>query len=51
MAEPSGKGQNGSYHSIRNSEIEEIALKNGKLRLLAGEFEGKRGYISQAREE
>lgn len=36
-----------AYHSIRNSEIEEIELENGKLRLLAGEFEGKKGYASK----
>ncbi len=36
-----------SYHSIKNSDIEEIELENGKLRLLAGEFDGKRGYISK----
>lgn len=36
-----------AYHSIKNSEIEEIELENGKLRLLAGEFEGRKGYISK----
>lgn len=36
-----------SYHSIKNSDIEEIELENGKLRLLAGEFEGKKGYMSK----
>ena len=36
-----------AYHSIKNSEIEEIALENGKLRLLAGEFEGRKGYLSK----
>ena len=35
------------YRSIKNSEIEEIELENGKLRLLAGEFEGIKGYISK----
>lgn len=35
------------YHSIKNSEIEEIELENGKLRLLAGEYEGRKGYISK----
>ena len=35
-----------AYRSIKNSEIEEIALENGKLRLLAGEYEGRRGFIS-----
>lgn len=36
-----------AYHSIKNSEIEEIELENGKLRLLAGEFEGRKGYLSK----
>lgn len=36
-----------AYHSIKNSEIEEIELENGKLRLLAGEFEGRKGYASK----
>jgi redox-sensitive bicupin YhaK (pirin superfamily) len=36
-----------AYQSIKNSEIEEIEFENGKLRLLAGEFEGRRGYISK----
>ena len=36
-----------AYHSIKNSDIEEIPLENGKLRLLAGEFEGRRGYLSK----
>lgn len=36
-----------TYHSIKNAEIEEIELENGKLRLLAGTFEGKKGYISK----
>ena len=36
-----------AYHSIRNSEIEEIEFNWGKLRLLAGEFEGRKGYMSQ----
>lgn len=35
------------YHSIKNSEIKDIELDNGKLRLLAGEYEGKKGYISK----
>ena len=35
------------YHSIKNSEIKEIKLDNGKLRLLAGEFQGTKGYISK----
>jgi redox-sensitive bicupin YhaK (pirin superfamily) len=36
-----------AYHSIKNDEIEEIDLENGKLRLLAGEFEGRKGYLSK----
>lgn len=36
-----------AYHSIKNAEIEEIELENGKLRLLAGEFEGRKGYLSK----
>lgn len=35
------------YHSIKNSEIEEIKFDWGKLRLLAGEFEGRKGYMSK----
>lgn len=35
-----------AYHSIKNADIEEIALENGKLRLLAGEYEGSKGYQS-----
>ncbi|HHW32194.1 MAG TPA: pirin family protein [Clostridiaceae bacterium] len=33
-----------AYHSIKNSDIEELFFHWGKLRLLAGEFEGKKGY-------
>lgn len=36
-----------AYHSIKNSEIEEIALENGRLRLLAGEYENRKGYASK----
>lgn len=36
-----------AYHSIKNSEIEEIEFGWGKLRLLAGEFEGRKGYMSK----
>lgn len=36
-----------AYRSIKNAEIEEIELENGKLRLLAGEFEGRKGYVSK----
>lgn len=35
------------YRSIKNSEIEEIELENAKLRLLAGEYEGRKGYLSK----
>lgn len=36
-----------AYHSIKSSAIEEIQIENGKLRLLAGEFEGSKGYQSK----
>ena len=36
-----------AYRSIKNSEIEEVQLEDGKLRLLAGEFEGRKGYLSK----
>lgn len=36
-----------AYHSIKNDEIEEIMFENGKLRLLAGEYEGRKGYASK----
>ncbi len=36
-----------AYHSIKNSEIKEIEFDWGKLRLLAGEFEGRKGYMSK----
>lgn len=36
-----------AYLSIKNSEIEEIEIEGGKLRLLAGEYEGKKGYTSK----
>lgn len=36
-----------AYKSIKKSEIEEIELKSGKLRLLAGEFNGRKGYLSK----
>ncbi len=35
-----------AYHSIKNSEIEEIELENGKIRLLAGKYQDKKGFIS-----
>ena len=36
-----------AYHSIKNSEIEEIEFEWGKVRLLAGEFEGRKGFLSK----
>lgn len=36
-----------AYHSIKNHQIEDIDLSWGKLRLLAGGFEGRRGYMSK----
>ena len=36
-----------AYRSIKNAEIEEIAIENGKLRLLAGQFKGHEGFISK----
>ena len=36
-----------AYHSIKDQEIEEIEFDWGKLRLLAGEFEGRKGYMSK----
>ena len=36
-----------AYHSIKNAEIEEIELENGTLRLLAGEYAGRKGYMSK----
>lgn len=36
-----------AYHSIKNFEIEEIERDWGKLRLLAGEFEGRKGYMGK----
>ena len=36
-----------AYHSIKQAEIEEIAFKGGKLRLLAGEYEGRQGYLGK----
>ena len=35
------------YRSIKNAEIEEIESDWGRLRLLAGEFEGRKGYMSK----
>ena len=36
-----------AYHSIKNSDIEEIDFDWGKLRLLVGEFEGRKGYMGK----
>lgn len=36
-----------AYHSIKNREIREIPVEGGKVRLLAGEYEGKKGYESK----
>ena len=36
-----------AYRRIKNSDIEEVQLEDGKLRLLAGEFEGRKGYLSK----
>ncbi len=36
-----------AYNSIKTSQIQEIMLDNGKLRLLAGEYEDTKGYASK----
>lgn len=36
-----------AYHSVKSSEIDEIAFEGGKLRLLAGEYEGYKGHAPQ----
>ncbi len=36
-----------AYHSIKNDEIQEIPVEGGKVRLLAGEYEGNKGYESK----
>ena len=36
-----------AYHSIKNDDIKEIVLENGKLRLLAGKYEDSEGYMSK----
>ena len=36
-----------AYNSIKNSQIQEIMLDNGNLRLLAGEYEDTKGYASK----
>jgi redox-sensitive bicupin YhaK (pirin superfamily) len=35
-----------AYHSIKNDEIKEFLLEAGKLRLLAGEYQGQKGFMS-----
>ncbi|KAF5067849.1 Pirin [anaerobic digester metagenome] len=35
-----------AYQSIKNHEIEEFSIENGKLRLLAGQYKGKQGFSS-----
>lgn len=37
---------NPAYHSIKNDEIQEILFEGGKIRLLAGTYEGIQGYQS-----
>ena len=36
-----------AYHSIKNADIPEVALKRGKVRILAGEYAGKKGFEGQ----
>lgn len=36
-----------AYHSIKNPEIEEIAFEGGKLRLLAGQYKDRKGFLSK----
>ncbi|MDD3613031.1 MAG: pirin family protein [Clostridiales bacterium] len=36
-----------AYHAIKNADIEEIDLENGKLRLLAGKYKDRQGYTSK----
>lgn len=36
-----------AYYSIKNSEIQEIELENARLRLLAGRFKDKQGFMSK----
>ena len=44
---PAGKKMvSPAYHSIKKTEIEEIPVENGFLRLLAGSYEGKKGFMS-----
>ena len=34
------------YHAVKNADIEEIPLENGKIRLLAGQYKDHKGYMS-----
>lgn len=36
-----------SYNSIKKSEIEEVGIEGGKIRLLAGSFKDHQGYIGE----
>ncbi len=36
-----------AYHSVKNDAIEEIAFEGGFLRLLAGSYEDRTGYLSK----
>lgn len=36
-----------AYQSIKNSEIQEIEIEGGKLRLLAGQYKDKKGFQSK----
>ncbi|HHX30520.1 MAG TPA: pirin family protein [Clostridiaceae bacterium] len=36
-----------AYHSIKNEEIKEIHFGGGMVRLLAGDYEGRRGYLGK----
>lgn len=36
-----------TYHSIKNAEIEKIAIENGFLRLLAGNYNERKGFMSK----
>jgi redox-sensitive bicupin YhaK (pirin superfamily) len=35
------------YHRIKKEDIQEIPLENGRLKLLAGSFQGHTGYLSE----
>lgn len=36
-----------AYHSVKNSEIEEVFFAGGKLRLLAGSYQERKGFLSK----